>query len=106
MTQLAHALKVVGLMNAQFAIKRDDIYVLEVNPRASRTVPFLAKATGLPLVNIATQCMAGKLLTNFQLPTTNHRPLHIAVKKPVFPFAKFPGVDPILGPEMRSTGEV
>lgn len=105
MTQLALALKVVGLMNAQFAIKGDDIYVLEVNPRASRTVPFLAKATGLPLVKIATQCMAGIPLPNTLL-THAHTHAHICVKKPVFPFAKFPGVDPILGPEMRSTGEV
>jgi carbamoyl-phosphate synthase large subunit len=105
MTQLALALKVVGLMNAQFAIKDDDIYVLEVNPRASRTVPFLAKATGLPLVTIATQCMTGIPLPNTLL-TQTHTHTYISVKKPVFPFAKFPGVDPILGPEMRSTGEV
>lgn len=107
-TALAKALKVVGLMNAQFAIKsgngnvRDEIFVLEVNPRASRTVPFLAKATGLPLVKIATECMAGLPLN---IPPT-HTHAHISVKKPVFPFNKFPGSDPILGPEMRSTGEV
>ena len=112
MVKLAKALKVVGLMNAQFAVKsesvsgrvRDEIYVLEVNPRASRTVPFLAKATGLPLAKIATQCMAGMKLPDI-LPRT-HTPTFISVKKAVFPFAKFPGVDPILGPEMRSTGEV
>ena len=117
MTQLAKALNVVGLMNAQFAIQRSvvggqwseseesQIYVLEVNPRASRTVPFLAKATGLPLVGIATKCMAGVSLSHFRLPATDHRPPYFSVKKPVFPFTKFPGVDPILGPEMRSTGE-
>src|SRR3989338_535212 len=106
-TQLAKALKVVGLMNAQFAItgsgsENAEIYVLEVNPRASRTVPFLAKATGLPLVKMATYCMAGKSLPSTPTPT----PTYISVKKSVFPFSKFPGVDPILGPEMRSTGEV
>ena len=105
MTQLALALGVIGLMNAQFAISgTGEIYVLEVNPRASRTVPFLAKATGLPLVKMATECMAGKKLADI-LPTISV-PTHICVKKPVFPFAKFPGADPILGPEMRSTGEV
>lgn len=105
MIQLAKALHVVGLMNAQFAIKGDEIYVLEVNPRASRTVPFLAKSTGLPLADIAARCMAGVTLKEqgvLNPPVTNY----FAVKKPVFPFAKFPGVDPILGPEMRSTGEV
>lgn len=105
MILLAKALKVVGLMNAQFAIKGDEIYVLEVNPRASRTVPFLAKATGLPLAKIATYCMAGKKLSDI-LPHMISAPKFISVKKSVFPFAKFPGVDPILGPEMRSTGEV
>lgn len=106
-TQLARALKVIGLMNAQFAISGSgsgsvEIDVLEVNPRASRTVPFLAKATGLPLVKMATYCMAGKSLSSTPTPA----PTFTSVKKPVFPFAKFPGVDPILGPEMRSTGEV
>lgn len=105
MTKLAHALNVVGLMNAQFAIKNDEIFVLEVNPRASRTVPFLAKATGLPLANIAARCMAGVSLKE-QGVVEKTVPNYFAVKKSVFPFAKFPGVDPILGPEMRSTGEV
>ncbi|MDP1574627.1 MAG: carbamoyl-phosphate synthase large subunit [Coxiellaceae bacterium] len=110
-TLLAKALNVVGLMNAQFAIKsvggNHEIYVLEVNPRASRTVPFLAKATGLPLVRIATKCMAGVSLSELLPHTdTDTHTAYFAVKKPVFPFAKFPGSDPILGPEMRSTGEV
>ena len=114
MVKLAKALKVVGLMNAQFAVKSvsvsgsvsDEIYVLEVNPRASRTVPFLAKATGLPLAKIATQCMAGIPLPDALLHTHTHTHTFVSVKKAVFPFAKFPGADPILGPEMRSTGEV
>ncbi|PIZ03648.1 MAG: carbamoyl phosphate synthase large subunit [Gammaproteobacteria bacterium CG_4_10_14_0_8_um_filter_38_16] len=106
MTQLAKALNVIGLMNAQFAIKGNEIYVLEVNPRASRTVPFLAKATGLPLVKMATQCMAGIFLSDLSCATSDFQSHYISVKKPVFPFAKFPGADPILGPEMRSTGEV
>jgi carbamoyl-phosphate synthase large subunit len=102
--ELARALKVVGLMNVQFAIKDDEIYVLEVNPRASRTVPFVAKVIGLPIAGIASQVMAGKKLASFGL----ERPRldHIAVKEAVFPFARFPGVDTVLGPEMRSTGEV
>jgi carbamoyl-phosphate synthase large subunit len=102
--ELAHALNVVGLMNVQFAIQQDDIYILEVNPRASRTVPFVAKVIGLPIAGIASEVMAGKPLAAFGL----ERPKldHIAVKEAVFPFARFPGVDPILGPEMRSTGEV
>lgn len=104
MIKLAHALKVVGLMNAQFAIKNDDIFVLEVNPRASRTVPFLAKATGIPFADIAARCMAGVSLKAQKI--NEKTPNYFAVKKSVFPFAKFPGVDPILGPEMRSTGEV
>ncbi len=101
---LADALNVVGLMNIQFAIQNDDIYILEVNPRASRTVPFVAKVIGLPIAAIASEIMAGKPLSAFGLtrPTLNH----IAVKEAVFPFARFPGVDPVLGPEMRSTGEV
>ncbi len=101
---LARALHVVGLMNVQFAIKDNDIYVLEVNPRASRTVPFVAKATGIPVAKIAARIMAGEALSTFTLsgmPAT-----HTAVKESVFPFARFPGVDVILGPEMRSTGEV
>jgi carbamoyl-phosphate synthase large subunit len=102
--QLAHALNVVGLMNVQFAIQNDEIYILEVNPRASRTVPFVAKVIGLPIAGIAAEVMAGKPLASFGLkrPTLDH----IAVKEAVFPFARFPGVDPVLGPEMRSTGEV
>jgi carbamoyl-phosphate synthase large subunit len=103
---LANALKVVGLMNIQFAIKDDRVYVLEVNPRASRTVPFVAKATGVPIAKIASLVMAGeKSLSEFGLPDVLDVP-RIFVKSPVFPFKKFAGVDPILGPEMHSTGEV
>ncbi len=103
---LARGLNVVGLMNVQFAIKDGIIYILEVNPRASRTVPFVAKATGVPIAKIAARVMAGEKLAGFGLKGT-HRPLgHIAVKEAVFPFARFPGVDVILGPEMKSTGEV
>jgi carbamoyl-phosphate synthase large subunit len=101
---LAKGLDVVGLMNVQFAIQRRDIYVLEVNPRASRTVPFVAKATGLPIAKIAARVMAGEKLSAFNL-NLSKRP-HMAVKEAVFPFARFPGVDIILGPEMKSTGEV
>jgi carbamoyl-phosphate synthase large subunit len=102
--ELALALKVVGLMNVQFAIKGSDIYILEVNPRASRTVPFVAKVVGISIAAIASEIMAGRSLASFGLTSA---PLeHIAVKEAVFPFARFPGVDPILGPEMRSTGEV
>ncbi len=103
---LAKALKVVGLMNLQLAIKDDRVYVIEVNPRASRTVPFVAKATGVPLAKIASLIMAGKkTLAEFNLPEILSVP-KIFVKSPVFPFKKFAGVDPILGPEMHSTGEV
>ncbi len=102
--ELALALKVVGLMNVQFAIKDGAIYVLEVNPRASRTVPFVAKVIGKPVAAIAAEVMAGKPLADFALKTSVLG--HVAVKEAVFPFARFPGVDPILGPEMRSTGEV
>src|SRR4029078_12281846 len=103
---LAKALKVIGLMNIQFAIKDDRVYVLEVNPRASRTVPFVAKATGVPIAKIASLVMAGeKKITEFNLPEVLNVP-KIFVKSPVFPFKKFAGVDPILGPEMHSTGEV
>ncbi|HTK25445.1 MAG TPA: carbamoyl-phosphate synthase large subunit, partial [Pyrinomonadaceae bacterium] len=103
---LANALKVKGLMNIQFAIKDDRVYVLEVNPRASRTVPFVAKATGVPIAKIASLVMAGeKTLAEFSLPEVLNVP-KIFVKSPVFPFKKFAGVDPILGPEMHSTGEV
>src|SRR5438105_2279405 len=103
--RLANALSVVGLMNIQFAIKDDRVYVLEVNPRASRTVPFVSKATGVPLARIGALVMAGRKLKDFDLPAdlTVDR---FYIKSPVFPFAKFPGVDPILSPEMHSTGEV
>ncbi|OZA87338.1 MAG: carbamoyl phosphate synthase large subunit, partial [Azorhizobium sp. 39-67-5] len=103
-TALALALRVVGLMNVQFALKDDDIYILEVNPRASRTVPFVAKVVGLPIAKIAARLMAGEKLDAFDL--TREPVRHIAVKEAVFPFARFPGVDTVLGPEMRSTGEV
>ncbi len=102
--KLALALEVKGLMNVQFAIKDDEIYILEVNPRASRTVPFVAKVIGEPIAGIASKIMAGQPLASFGLKTKKLG--HIAVKEAVFPFARFPGVDPILGPEMRSTGEV
>jgi len=104
-TELARALKVSGLMNVQFAVKGEDIYVLEVNPRASRTVPFVSKATGVPLAKLAARIMVGKKLGELGL-TTQVLPSHISVKESVFPFNKFPGVDTILGPEMKSTGEV
>jgi len=103
--RLAHALKVVGLMNAQLAVKGDDIYLLEVNPRASRTVPFVSKATGRPLAKIAARCMAGKTLKQQGI-EGEIIPKHYYVKEAVFPFVKFPGVDTLLGPEMKSTGEV
>jgi carbamoyl-phosphate synthase large subunit len=103
-TILARALHVVGLMNVQFAIKDGTVYVLEVNPRASRTVPFVAKATGTAIAKIAARVMAGESLSGFTLAGPN--PPHTAVKEAVFPFARFPGVDILLGPEMRSTGEV
>jgi len=101
---LARALGVVGLMNVQFALKDGEIYVLEVNPRASRTVPFVAKVVGQPIAKIAARVMAGERLAAFDAPNT--RPPHVGVKESVFPFARFPGVDTVLGPEMRSTGEV
>jgi len=103
--RMALGLKVIGLMNTQFAIKGEDIYVLEVNPRASRTVPFVSKVIGLPLAKIGARCMAGTSL-KAQALREPVRPGYYAVKEAVFPFAKFPGVDPILGPEMKSTGEV
>jgi carbamoyl-phosphate synthase large subunit len=103
--RLANALEVVGLMNTQFAIQNGDIYLLEVNPRASRTVPFVSKATGLPLAKIAARVMAGRTLADQGVRAERH-PGYYAVKESVFPFAKFPGADPILGPEMKSTGEV
>jgi carbamoyl-phosphate synthase large subunit len=102
---MAKALNVVGLMNTQFAIKGDDIYILEVNPRASRTVPFVSKATGLALAKVAARCMVGQSLVQ-QKCTEQIIPNFVSVKESVFPFAKFHGVDPILGPEMKSTGEV
>ena len=103
--KLALKLDVVGLMNIQFAIQGEDIYVLEVNPRASRTVPFVSKATGVPLATVAARCMAGVSLEQ-QGRTREVVPRNFAVKESVFPFVKFPGVDPLLGPEMKSTGEV
>jgi carbamoyl-phosphate synthase large subunit len=102
---LARALGVVGLMNVQYAIKEDVIYVLEVNPRASRTVPFVAKATGVPVAKIGARVMAGAKLEEFRLDDQAIAP-HVAVKEAVFPFSRFEGVDTILGPEMKSTGEV
>jgi carbamoyl-phosphate synthase large subunit len=102
---MARALNVVGLMNVQFAIQEDKVYVLEVNPRASRTVPYVSKATGVPLAMIAARCMAGQSLAK-QGMTREVIPPYYSVKEAVFPFIKFPGVDTILGPEMKSTGEV
>jgi carbamoyl-phosphate synthase large subunit len=104
--QLALKLGVVGLINAQFAIQADDIYILEVNPRASRTVPFVSKATGLPLAKIAARCMVGHSLKEQGLSMNYPMPAFYSIKLPVFPFIKFSGVDSILGPEMKSTGEV
>jgi carbamoyl-phosphate synthase large subunit len=102
---MALELKVIGLMNVQFAVKDDVIFILEVNPRASRTAPFVSKATGRPLAKIAARIMAGKTLLELGI-TSEIEPGHIAVKESVFPFVKFPGVDTLLGPEMKSTGEV
>jgi carbamoyl-phosphate synthase large subunit len=102
---MAHALNVIGLMNVQFAIQDGRVFVLEVNPRASRTVPFVSKATGLPFAKIAARCMVGKGLKQ-QGYTKEVIPPYYSVKEAVFPFIKFPGVDTILGPEMKSTGEV
>jgi carbamoyl-phosphate synthase large subunit len=101
---MAKALDVVGLMNVQYAIQRDTVYVLEVNPRASRTVPYVSKATGLALAKVAARCMAGRTLKEQGVEEVT--PGYFSVKEAVFPFAKFPGVDTILGPEMKSTGEV
>jgi carbamoyl-phosphate synthase large subunit len=103
--KMAKALNVVGLMNTQFAIQNETVYVLEVNPRASRTVPYVSKATGRPLAKIAARCMAGRTLKE-QNTCSEIIPDYYSVKEAVFPFNKFPGVDPILGPEMKSTGEV
>jgi carbamoyl-phosphate synthase large subunit len=112
-SRLARALHVVGLMNVQYAIQRDKVYVLEVNPRASRTIPYVSKATGVPLAKVAARLMTGRKLRELHLPvveTNGIKELAVhdffAVKSPVFPFNKFRGVDTILGPEMRSTGEV
>ncbi len=102
---MARALGVVGLMNVQFAIKGDEVYVLEANPRASRTVPFVAKATGVPVAKIGARVMAGAKLSEFRLDGRAHA-AHVAVKEAVFPFNRFADVDTILGPEMKSTGEV
>jgi len=104
-TQLAKALNVVGLMNIQFAVKGDQVYILEANPRASRTVPFVSKAIGRPLAKLAVLVMAGKTLAELGI-TEEYIPNHIAVKEAVLPFEKFAGTDTLLGPEMRSTGEV
>jgi carbamoyl-phosphate synthase large subunit len=103
-TALAIELGVVGLMNVQFAVKGGEVYLIEVNPRASRTVPFVAKATGSPIAAIAARLMAGEALAGFRL--ASPRIEGFAVKEAVLPFARFPGVDTLLGPEMRSTGEV
>src|ERR1700678_3748109 len=112
-TKLARALNVVGLMNVQYAIQRDTVYVLEVNPRASRTIPYVSKATGVPLAKVAARLMTGRKLRDLKLPCIETKGVKeiavgnfYAVKSPVFPFNKFRGVDTILGPEMRSTGEV
>ncbi len=102
---LAKGLHVIGLMNVQFAIQGDDIYVLEVNPRASRTVPFVSKATGISLARVAVNCMVGKSLAEQKVVKVN-KANYFSVKESVFPFIKFPGVDSLLGPEMKSTGEV
>ncbi len=102
---MAMALNVVGLMNVQFAIQDGKVYVLEVNPRASRTVPYVSKATGIPLAKVAARCMVGISLKK-QGVTREVIPPYFSVKEAVFPFIKFPGVDTILGPEMKSTGEV
>jgi carbamoyl-phosphate synthase large subunit len=104
--KLAKELRVRGLMNVQYAIKDGEIYVIEVNPRASRTVPFVGKATGIPWAKIAAKVMAGKSLAELGYTADPEDPKHVSVKEVVFPFSKFPGVDIILGPEMRSTGEV
>jgi len=104
--RLARELGVVGLMNVQYAIQGDHVYVLEVNPRASRTVPFVSKATGLPLARIAARCMVGRTLAEQGIEEGEARPGYFSVKEAVFPFVRFPEVDPLLGPEMKSTGEV
>ncbi len=102
---MARALKVCGLMNVQFAVKGQDVYVLEVNPRASRTVPFVSKAIGIPLAKLAAKVMVGKTLPELGF-TREVLPKHFAVKEAVFPYLRYQGVDIALGPEMKSTGEV
>ncbi|EMD82575.1 carbamoyl-phosphate synthase large subunit [Pacificimonas flava] len=101
---LAMALGVRGLMNVQFAVKDGEVYLIEVNPRASRTVPFVAKAKGTPIAKIAARVMAGEMLSGFEMPPRQTK--HVAVKEAIFPWGRFPGTDPVLGPEMKSTGEV
>jgi carbamoyl-phosphate synthase large subunit len=103
--QLAKELKVVGLMNIQYAVQGEEVYILEANPRASRTVPFVSKAIGVPLAKLASRVMAGETLESLGF-TQEVIPQHISVKEAVLPFDKFPGADTLLGPEMRSTGEV
>ncbi|HEY9701067.1 MAG TPA: carbamoyl phosphate synthase large subunit, partial [Allocoleopsis sp.] len=103
--ELAKALNVLGLINIQFAVQNEQVYILEANPRASRTVPFVSKAIGIPLAKMASRIMSGKSLIDLKF-TEEIIPEHIAVKEAVLPFEKFPGTDTILGPEMRSTGEV
>jgi len=102
---LAHELKVKGLINIQFAVKDNQIYILEVNPRASRTIPFVSKSIGVPLAKLATKVMTGMMLVELNF-TKQIQPTHYSVKEAVFPFLKFPGIDTLLGPEMLSTGEV
>ena len=104
--QLAKALGVCGLMNIQFAVKEGEVYMLEVNPRASRTVPFVSKATGMNIAKAAARVMVGISLDQQGITERTAEPTYVSVKEAVFPFAKFPGVDIVLGPEMRSTGEV
>jgi carbamoyl-phosphate synthase large subunit len=103
--KIARALKVVGLMNVQYAIKDDTVYVIEVNPRSSRTVPYISKATGVPMAKVAARVAAGRTLAELGL-VDDLQAAGVFVKSPVFPFVRFPGVDTILGPEMKSTGEV
>ena len=103
--RLSHALHVNGLLNVQFAVRNDQVYVLEANPRASRTVPFVSKAVGLPLARLAARVMAGERLADIA-PSTAPESEMVSVKKPVLPFGRFPGEDAVLGPEMKSTGEV
>ncbi len=102
---LAEALEVRGLMNLQLAVQNEKVYILEVNPRASRTIPYVSKAIGVPLAKLAAKVMVGRTLSDLGL-TREAQIRHVAVKMPVFPFDRFPGVDPVLGPEMKSTGEV